>query len=280
MRIVWLVAAVGCVGSTDTDEVMLDGNNDDDVTDGVTDNRQSPTANTGDSGGTKTQDCSVGPSPTGPWSGHPLSEASVTTTTKAPTADAGLAAVRAAAEKAGMDSAKVSLPVSGALVTAKGFVPSNGTFAKFWVADSSGPHVVFNVDLPDAPGLQPGDVVDFTATEVGTFFGLPQITELTDFTVTSTGEDVQVIDANTTTLDYDTHGERVVEAWGELVTDNGPCGGDATCYDMTVGTQTLVFRTESNYVQVGDCIHFIGPLQRFQETLQLTVEDFDWFTDY
>lgn len=275
----WLIATAGCTGATDTDTGVLDGDpttTDADVTDDTT--RQSPTGTSGDTG-TTTQDCSVGPVPTGPWASHPIGESGATVTSKDYTNDAGLAAVRKAALAATSETT-VSLAVTDATVVAKGFVPASGTFAKFWVQDSSGPMVAFNVDVPDAAGLAPGDVVSFTATKVQTFFDLPQISEVSDFTVAKAQGEVKVIDGNDTTLDYATHGEQLVEAWGELVSDNGPCGGDYTCYDITAGTQTLVFRTESKFQQVGDCMHFIGPLQNFNGTLQLTVEDFDWATDY
>lgn len=271
----WMLLAMGCTGPATSDTPALDQSPD---TTDQTDTTRESTATTADTG-TTVVDCSTGPAESGPWAGHPLADSGATITADDYKNDAGLAVVRKAALAVSKPT-KVSLPVTNATVIAKGYVPAAGTFAKFWIADSSGPLVAFNVDVPDAPGLAPGDVVSFTATSVDNFFDLPQIQSVSDFTVAKAQGEVQVIDALTIPLDYALHGERVVEAWGGIVRDNGPCGGDSNCYDIEVGKQTYVYRTESTFTRVGDCVHFIGPLQRFQTTLQLTVEDFDWARDF
>lgn len=276
MRAVWwLVAMAACTSST-TDTVGLDGNPEPDTTD-IGDGLTSGSTGSTSSTGTPDRRCEKGPESTGPWKGHPIAGATVTSDDYEN--DAGLAAVRKAALAAKTETV-VSLKVTDATVISKGYVPANGTYAKFWVADSSGPLVIYNVDLPDAPGLAPGDVVSFTATKVLNYFDLAEVTEIADFSVSKAPGPVQIIAANTTPIDYTQHGERVVEAYGELVNSTGGCGGSFVCFDMTVGKQTFQFRTRSNFDQVGDCIHFIGPLQRFQDTLQLTVEDFDWSRFY
>ena len=42
----------------------------------------------------------------------------------------------------------------------------------------------------------------------------------------------------------------------------------------------VTFRTQSNYIAKGDCIHWIGPLGEFGDAAQLNADNFSWYRWY
>ncbi|MCA9490988.1 MAG: hypothetical protein KC621_13760 [Myxococcales bacterium] len=226
--------------------------------------------------------CGDGPSPTGPWSGHPIADnASMTNTPY--TNDAGVLAVRTAALAASA-ATPVTLSITNATVTARGYVPANPTSntVNFWFADKDGGMYVYRGDVGFDPNdLHPGDVVSFDVTEVTNYSGLPEATVISNFVVNQTGQPVHVIDGmDGHEVSWANEGLSLVELWGELVTDPEACGGSSVCFEYMYGSYSLDFRTASTFDLKGDCIHWIGPIGQFGGATQLNADDFDWYETY
>lgn len=216
------------------------------------------------------------PEALGPWPEHPIAvNASVQ---RGPLEqDSGLAAVRSKALAAPQPVA-VSLAVSSARVTAVTPAASQDALVTVWIEDSSGPIVAIEVDTDG--GTAPGDRVNFTATEVVNVSGRAQVNTLVDYDVDGVGTALPVIDGATTPLTYAEHGERLVEVWGQLTTQRPPCDGN-DCFDFTDSNGAiLVYRSPAGARQIGDCVHFIGPLQQLDGELLLDVAHPDWNRPY
>ncbi|NCG18719.1 MAG: hypothetical protein GWP91_06880 [Rhodobacterales bacterium] len=238
------------------------------------------TTGTGTTGtGTGSMGC---PAPTmGPWDGgypHPISAAGVGTTTDAYTNDAGVSALRAAT--VGQENAVVDMDIQDATVIAIGYLPADATAVTFWFEDSGGIMQGYFLEVGALAGdLQPGDAVSFTATEVTDYFDNLEVTAVTNFSISSTGNDVHVVDG-TSGVDFSATPYNNVEVFGELTANNGECGGGKECWDMDVNGQTVIFRTGTDLVFLGDCIHWIGPLGAFDSVEQLNADNFDWYRFY
>ena len=223
---------------------------------------------------------STGPTP-GPWADHPITLAGATVTRSPYTHDAGVGALIAATQGA-MDPTPVDIEITGAIVTARGYLPATATTANFWFEDASGPMYAFDVDLGGAVApadLMPGDEISFRATEVQQYFDTLEVTAIADFEVTSRGNPVHVVDAMTgAPITVAEHMMEVVEVWGELVSGPTDCG--ASCFDLQYGSNTVTFRTGSSYTVQGDCVHWMGPVSSFSGAVQLDADDFDWYTYY
>ena len=75
---------------------------------------------------------------------------------------------------------------------------------------------------------------------------------------------------------FDTLGGHVVELWGELI-----AGPDANNnFELEYAGGVITFRTFSAYDQVGDCIHWIGPVTEYFDVTQLNADDYDWYRSY
>jgi len=225
-------------------------------------------------------DCTGAIDDTGPWPDHPIAAAGTTATATAYTTDAGLAAVVAAAEAA-TERTAANLPVTEAVVLARGFASADATQVGLWLGDRSGALYAYDLELGmPASAIRPGDVVSFTATEVNNFFGTAELTGQTGLSVVRSGDPVWVVDGMTgTPVTYEAHAEQVVEVYGELI--SGPdtsCG--ANCFDLQYAGGLLTLRTFSTFDQVGDCVHWIGPVSQFSSTPQLFADDFDWYRSY
>lgn len=280
MRI-WSVAtllflALGCRATPSTDKTPDETDTD---TDADSDADSDTDADTDSD--TELTPCPTAPDPTGAWPDHPIALAGAAITTTPYSFDAGVQAVRDAAIAAGTTNATVSLAVTGAIVTARAYVPAAPTnnTATFWFEDVNGPMQAYIVDVGfDPNNLKPGDEVSFTATEVVTFFGVPEVTAISGFTVDSTANDVHVSDGNDGLTMDDLNA--VVNLWGQLTTTGSPCGGDAVCFDMTTAGGIELFRTESTFDVRGDCIHYIGPISTFDGAPQINATLFDWYYYY
>jgi hypothetical protein len=277
-----LLALVACTPAPITD--------DKDDTDGGTSDTTDTTTDTG-SGFTDTvtdtdtvttlQDCPSEPDVIGPWDTHPITVAGTGWTRDPPANDAGISAVLAAV--AGQTYAiTIDLPITGAIVTSRGYVPAAPTenTVTMWLEDSSGAITTFQMDIGIDPNLvNPGDSVSFTATEAVEYFGTAEITAATDFQILSSANDVHIVDGMSgPALTFASDGMRTVEVWGQLVAGPTDCGG-RNCWDFEYNGNTVVFRSGSTFDYLGDCIHYIGPLGQFDSAPQLNAEDYDWY-DY
>lgn len=222
--------------------------------------------------------CPAEPDTIGPWKTHPITEAGAGWTRDAYTADAGIDDLLAAAAGQTYPVA-VSIPVTGAFVTARGYVPAAPTdnTVTMWLEDANGAMLAYRVDVGfDPNGINPGDEVAFTATEVEEYFGTPEITVISDFQVLSTGNDVHVVDGMAgPELTFADNGSYVVEVWGQLV--YGPVDCSANCWDFEYNGNVITLRSGSSFDYLGDCIHWIGPVGQFSGAPQLDADDFDWY---
>jgi hypothetical protein len=214
---------------------------------------------------------------TGPWEGHPIDAAGASMTHDRYTFDAGLGQVIAAAEAATSGNVTVDFPVSGAIVLARGYVPGGATSADLWLADTNGALYAYNVELGfDAATIEPGDAVSMQVTRVQNFFGTPEITGATGVTVDGKGNDVWVVNGMSgAQVSYEVLGDHVVEIYGELVS-----GPENSNFELEYPGGIITFRTFSAYDQVGDCIHWIGPVTQFSGVTQLNADDYDWYRSY
>jgi len=194
--------------------------------------------------------------------------------------DAGIAAALAAAPGTGepiVDLSTSPLSISGAAVVAVGF-PEN---TSFWIEDANGAIRAYFGDAPLGQDLAPGDIVSFQITELDNYASDVEITGYQNFSVDSTGNTVRVQDGQGLTLDYATMGGRNFDVYGELVTDLGECG-PANCWLIANGgalTKVRLGSAGGTWI-LGDCIHFVAPLSRFDDEMQYDMFNFDWFEYY
>jgi hypothetical protein len=214
-------------------------------------------------------------------------------TTDPLTVDAGLAAVEAeaAAVAEGM-TAEVDLEVSGAIVIATNF--GTGGNANFWVQDANAASQLYlGFENPVDTTVKVGDAVSFTVTEVGDYSGHPQIQAVEGFTVDSSGNNVPYADRTGMDLTEDDY-NRLVRIGG-TITDPVLCDSDDAempfmCYTMTHGDKTIEYRSNSEFLEDGDCITYFGPVGGFpgpnndSDTVpewNLNVINFSWsFTQF
>ncbi len=214
---------------------------------------------------------------------HPIALAGGTTTTLAYTHDAFLDDVIAAATGQGVPIS-VDITVTGAILTARGYVPSQNTGeVSFWVEDMSGAVFGFYLDVLAAGGidpvdLAPGDAVTMHVIEVQEYFGVMEITEIDSLTVDSADNSVHVLDGMTgSSLEVLAEVGQMVEVYGELVSIPTDCGGD-DCFDLDYGSGvSATLRTTAGLQLMGDCIHWIGPYGEFNGDAQLGADNLDWY---
>jgi hypothetical protein len=224
--------------------------------------------------------CAEGPADLGPWDFHPITTAGAGVTYDPYAFVAGVGDAAAAA--VGQQDLAVNIPITGAIVTARDYVPKDPKFntVSFWFEDADAAMFAFNVEVPFDPNeLLPGDELSFTVTEVNDYFGTLEVTAVSDFTVVASGRDVRIIRAmDGQPLDFATQGLRNVEVYGELV--SGPVDCASNCFELEYAGNIVTFRTGSDFVYLGDCIHWIGPLGTFDSAEQLDAGDFDWYRYY
>ena len=150
----------------------------------------------------------------------------------------------------------------------------------FWISDGVGSIQVFfdseDTDLHPTFPIKVGQKISFTVSEVTIFFGIPEITNATDWNLVSENNEVYIDDR--------TNGEvslqdlnSVVRITGTLDSAGQPCGGSSLCYDLNYGgPSTLNFRSSSMFIQQDSCITFVGPVGARDGAVQLNIINFDW----
>ncbi|MEN0060618.1 MAG: hypothetical protein AAGA48_00640 [Myxococcota bacterium] len=227
--------------------------------------------------GTPKLSCSA-PDPLGPWAEHPIAAAGSTVQRRRLSNSSSLFSVREAAFAA-TQAKPVSIAVSGAIVTAVADLSDDASRATLWAEDMDGPVVADNVEVDNSGLIAPGDRVNFTVTEVANISGGPHVTALLNFDIDGVENEIPVLDGNATALSYEAHGERIVEIWGEVTAEQGPCGS-FTCFEVTYGDDKLItYPTTPKTVAVGDCVHYLGPLDQ-QDTLQFDASNAAWVRIY
>ncbi len=165
----------------------------------------------------------------------------------------------------------------------------------FWLEDQK--HAI-PVRLPDkhtqfTVQLKVGDAVTFKVNQLATFNGTPQIAEVSELTVDSSGNKISVVERTGMELsEADLY--KTVRVQGIIEEGTGPCGGSYVCFNMKHGDKTVVYRSQSTFDEIGDCITFTGPLGLFPgqykrgedgnlevqafdlADLQLSGDNFDW----
>jgi hypothetical protein len=198
--------------------------------------------------------------------------------------DAGVAALIAAGVPDG--TATVEIAVTEATVVATSFNNDTALRAQsqFYIADANG---TIEVRLAQEVEAQPafpiivGQKISFTATEMGWFGDFPQVAAGTGFTLVSEGNPVSIYEPEGDTPLTFADAPRVVRITGELVADEGACGGSSFCYTFDYGaTENITLRSSSSFLEVGDCATFVGPMSSFNEAPQVNTTNFDWLFDY
>jgi hypothetical protein len=194
---------------------------------------------------------------------------------------AGVAEVIAAADALtdGETVEGLDLAVTNAVVTNIGYSPDGATDLSFWFGDADGFMRTFRTETgPVLPSeISRGDTVSFKVNAITSYFGEYEVTAISDFQVTGSGEPIYMLDANDTELTYAEHGRANISVYGEVTASTGECGS-SNCYDLLLWNgQTVIFRV-ANFVEIfeGDCIWWAGPLGSF-DGLQLDANELDWF---
>ena len=55
------------------------------------------------------------------------------------------------------------------------------------------------------------------------------------------------------------------------------CGAEYLCYPLNHGAgEPVALRTNSDFVEIGSCVTFVGPLSVYEGTPQLSATNYDW----
>ncbi len=220
------------------------------------------------------------PDPLGPWGGsfpHPLWGSTITT--QPYVNDSGLDQVIAAWELGERDLSANPIAVSGTHVINVGYRSDGGDL---WLEDANAAlNTWFDLGGLFTPSA-PGDTLSFEVTEVGDYLGQPQITNVQNFSIDTTGEPVRVLDGMGRPLDWAIQGPRNSEVYGEVVNAYGQCPWATSdhCYTLDHGgTQTLFSLSPVAYVfYPGDCVHLIAPLSHAEGIPVHRLTNWDWWT--
>ncbi len=202
------------------------------------------------------------------------------------TYDAGIGALLAAAPENGGDNVAGEWTISEATVIATEYNNETTQRAQrsFWLADGTGAIAVF---FPVAAtenhptfSIKVGQRISGTITELGNYNSMRQITGASEWTLQSEDNPVYIKDlteGGLTTEDINS----VVRITGTLTSlDDADCGG-SKCYTMAYnGDQTTVFRSSSAFLEVGQCVTFVGPVRGFNDTPQIDTLNFGWLWSY
>lgn len=177
------------------------------------------------------------------------------------------------------------LQITEATITSTNF--SGNPWFGLTVEDKKGTLVIYILNDADRPTIGPrvGDKVSFKIKSYAIFNGTtPQVSTISDFTVVSSDNPVRVIEA--TGEDVPAKWNQIVRLGGKLTSiTNESCGGDYKCYNLKHGEagseKDIVFRSRSTFVEVGDCVTFVGPIGVFpiygdSPQPQLNELNFDW----
>ena len=181
----------------------------------------------------------------------------------------------------------VDIDISGATVTATNF--GGGGNTNFWVQDSGAAMQLFlGFDNPVPVDVKVGDQVSFKITSFNNFSGHPQIASVEGFVVDSSGNEVSYLERTGMAVTADDYA-KLVRVAGVLGDTSEGCGGDYVCYTLTHGEagseQTIIYRTNSDFIEPGQCVQYFGPLGGFPgpnadsgnaPDWQLSVINFSW----
>lgn len=201
--------------------------------------------------------------------------------------DAGIGALVAAAPAEGGDAVTGEWTITDATVVATDFNSETTQRAQrvFYLSDGTGTIATFfqqdDVDSQPTFSIKVGQRVSGTVTSVGNFNGMAQINSAADWSLESEGNEVYIRDIGDEALTMDDVNS-IVRVTGIIDrVDNPECGGSSVCYVMTYGTsQSVVLRTSSQFIAVGDCASYVGPVRAFAGTPQLDTLNFDWLWVY
>ena len=187
----------------------------------------------------------------------------------------GLAEVLAAVPvEGGGDNLVLDTPIAVTEVTViatdyKGNFDVSRSRTHFWVGD------------PDAVPpfeIQVGQKISFNVTAVNRYFDKGQIVGVSDVVLASDNAPVYLWTPDRTLVVDDIH--KVVRITGTLAGTGGDCGAGNRCWDVDYGFGRAVFRSNSEFLQTGACVTFVGPLSFYQSEPQLNVGNFDWMRIY
>ena len=232
-----------------------------------------PTPITTDSGGAVS--CDDGPAFPDAWAGA-LSPDQVTSSPY--DFEAGIGDILDAAPESG--ALGIDITVTDAVVA--NFTEYGGSIDQLWLADSAGGLQTYGVDINlTADDISPGDRVSFIATEITTYFGLPELTGLSGLTVTDKDGAVSVVDGNTTAVTLEEHLNENIRGYGTLVSTPEGCGGSSVCADFSFGENTVVLRfAEALGLAEGDCVDVLAPLGIYSYSEQINIDNNDWVSVY
>ena len=201
--------------------------------------------------------------------------------------DAGIAALIAAAPGDGDDPVVGEWTITDATVVATDFNSETTQRAQrvFYLADAGGTIQTFfdSEDLDSQPSfsIKVGQRVSGTVTSLGNFNGINQINVASDWSLESEDNEVYIRDIGDEALTLDDLNS-VVRVTGIVDSvDNPECGGSSVCYVMTYGTsQSVILRSSSTFLAVGNCVTYVGPVRAFAGVPQLDTLNFDWLWIY
>lgn len=232
-----------------------------------------PTPISADSGGSVS--CVDGPAFPDAWAGA-LSPDQVTSSPYEN--EAGIGDILDAAPESGAQA--IDITVTDAVVA--NFTEYGGAIDQLWLADAAGGLQTYGVDINlTADDISPGDRVSFTATEITTYFGLPELTGLSGLTVTEKNGAVSVVDGNTTAVTLAEHLNENIRGYGALTSAPEGCGGSSVCADFTFGENTVVLRfADALGLAEGDCVDVLAPLGIYSYSEQINIDNNDWVSVY
>lgn len=194
--------------------------------------------------------------------------------------DAGVGEARSAAASTDF-SVDVNIDIQGAVVA--NFTTRNGAVDTLWLADKGGGMTSYNVNWGlSADEVSPGDTINVTITEVSNYYDTLQITAIADTpTITGRVDSMYVVDGNAGPISTDTHLSQNVSAFGELVEDEGSCGGGYRCFIFSYGENAHTLRlSEDLGFKVGDCVQIAMPLGMYFDEEQYSVDNNNWVSSF
>jgi hypothetical protein len=201
--------------------------------------------------------------------------------------DAGIGALLAAVPADGEEPVTGEWTITDATIVATDYNSETSQRAQrvFYLADGSGTISTFfgAEDLDSQPtfSVKVGQRVSGTVTSLGNFNGVNQIQLANGWSLESEDNQVYIRDIVDESISIDDVNS-VVRVTGVLSSvDNPECGGSSVCYVLTYGTsQSITLRSSSQFLAVGNCVTYVGPVRAFAGVPQLDTLNFDWLWAY
>ncbi len=200
--------------------------------------------------------------------------------------DAGIAALVEAAPAAGEDPVTGEWIITDATVVATDYNSDTTQRAQrvFFLADAGGTIGTFfqeeDTDSQPSFSIKVGQRVSGTVTSLGNFNGISQISTGGDWTLQSEGNEVYIRDIGgdeeLTPADINS----LVRVTGTIDGIDQPECGSAVCYNMSYGDESVILRSSSQFLAVGNCVTYVGPVRAFGANPQLDTLNFDWLWVY